>query len=174
MDREETKKVLKVLSVAYPKYFANMSKGDMVDHINLYLAMFGDYPAEIVVTALNNYIRHNEYPPSVAGLQRQIDLLKPQQDSAVDLWNVLVKACSRGSVMTQEEFNRLPEPIKAWCGDLAQIRELSQIGAATVNSVIRGQFLKTVPVIIERQKAQKLLPENVKLLLNQEPNNEIL
>lgn len=165
MNREETKRVLKILSVAYPRYFSGMSKEDKVDHINLYMDMFGGYPVEIVLPALNNYIRHNEYPPSIAGLQRQIDLLSPQKDDATELWNILAKACRRGSVMTQEEFEQLPEPIQAWCGDVAQIKELSQMDSATFNSVTRGQFLKTVNLITERQKAQKIAESEMQKLL---------
>ena len=37
--------------------------------------------------------------------------------------------------------------------------------AATFNSVTRGQFLKTIPVIVERQKAQAALPESARKLL---------
>lgn len=168
MNREETKKVLKILSTAYPRYFADMSKEDKIDQINLYQDMFGECPVEVVIVALKNYIKANEYPPSIAGLQKQIGLLEPKQDDAVELWNILCKACSRGSIFTQKEFNELPAPIKAWCGDIAQIRELSQMDAATFNSVTRGQFLKTIPVIVERQKAQAALPESARKLLEGE------
>ena len=68
MNREEIKKVLKILSTAYPMYFADMSKEDKIDQIRLYQDMFGKYPVEVVIVALKNYIKANEYPPSIAGL----------------------------------------------------------------------------------------------------------
>ena len=166
MDRDETKKVLKILSTAYPRYFANMSKADKIDQIELYQSMFAEYPVEVVVVALKAYIKDNEYPPSIAGLQKQINLLLPNPaEDAVELWNVLAKTCKHGSRVTQEEFETLPEAIKAWCGDVGQIKELSQMDAVTFNSVTRGQFLKTIPVIIERKKACEALPESARTMI---------
>ncbi len=166
MDREETKKVLKILSTAYPRYFDDMSKADKIDQIDLYESMFSEYPVEVVVVALKAYIKDNEYPPSIAGLQKQINLLLPNPaEDAIELWNVLAKTCKHGSRVTQEEFDALPEPIKAWCGDVAQIKELSQMDAVTFNSVTRGQFLKTIPVIVERKKACDALPESVRMMI---------
>lgn len=166
MDREDTKKVLKILATAYPRYFANMDKGDKIDQVNLYLDMFGGYPTEAVVVALKSYIKDNEYPPSIAGLQKQIDLLLPDENNAVELWNILAKAVKRGSIVTQEEFNRLPKPIRTWCGDLAQLRELGMMDISAFNTVTRGQFLKTVPVLVERENAQGQLTQEIRDMLS--------
>lgn len=175
MTREETKKVLKVLSTAYPKHFANMSKADKLDQIDLYESMFAEYPAEIVVAALKAYIKNNEYPPSIAGLQKQIDLILPsREEDSIELWNVLAKVCKRGSRVTKEEFSELPETIRAWCGDVAQIKELSQMDAATFNTVTRGQFLKTVPTIVERKKACEALPESIRRQIKNETEKRLL
>lgn len=164
MNREETKQVLKVLSTAYPRYFADMTKADKIDQINLYMDMFGEYPTQIVIAALHRYIRHNEYPPSIAGLQKQIDLLT-HKDDKMELWNTLAAACSRGTRMTAEEFETLPESIREWAGDVGQIKELALMDSVTFNSVIRGQFLKTIPQIIERQEAKKKLPAETRIVL---------
>lgn len=164
MNREETKQVLKVLSTAYPRYFADMTKADKIDQINLYMDMFGEYPTQIVIAALHSYIRHNEYPPSIAGLQKQIDLLSCMDDK-MELWNTLSAACSRGTRMSAEEFDALPEVIREWAGDVGQIKELALMDSVTFNSVIRGQFLKTIPQIIERQEAKRKLPAETRKLL---------
>lgn len=164
MNREETKQVLKVLSTAYPRYFADMTKADKIDQINLYLDMFGEYPTQIVIAALHSYIRHNEYPPSIAGLQKQIDLLSCMDDK-MELWNTLSAACSRGTRMSAEEFDALPEVIREWAGDVGQIKELALMDSMTFNSVIRGQFLKTIPQLIERQEAKKKLPAETRKIL---------
>lgn len=164
MNREETKQVLKVLSTAYPRYFADMTKADKIDQINLYMDMFGEYPTQIVIAALHSYIRHNEYPPSIAGLQKQINLLT-HKDDKMELWNTLAAACSRGTRMTAEEFGTLPESIREWAGDVGQIKELALMDSVTFNSVIRGQFLKTIPQIIERQEAKRKLPAETRKLL---------
>lgn len=149
MDREETKKLLKILSTAYPKYFSGMSKEGKLDQIELYEAMFGQYPADIVVYALYDYIKHNEYPPSIAGLQKHIDRLNPDNDVQA-LWIELSKACRKGTRLTRDDFENLPEPIRKWAGDVAQIRELALMSSETFNTVIRGQFTKAMKDISER------------------------
>ena len=164
MEKSETKMLLEILKTAYPKTYQNITEEQARNMLSLYFDMFKEYETEIVVVALKNYIKVNEYPPSIAGLQKQIDLLTHKYDK-MELWNTLAAACSRGTRMTAEEFETLPESIREWAGDVGQIKELALMDSVTFNSVIRGQFLKTIPQIIERQEAKRKLPAETRKLL---------
>lgn len=165
MEKSETKKLLEILKTAYPKTYQNITEEQARNMLSLYFDMFKEYETEIVVVALKNYIKANEFPPTIAGLQKQIDLIAPEEDTDIELWNEFEKACRKGSRITQEEFESLSEPIKKWCRDVSQIRELSKLDSGTFNSVIRGQFLKTIPQLIERQEAKKKLPAETRKIL---------
>lgn len=162
MTLQETQKVLMILKKAYPRYYTESTKEEVQETLLFYHDMFSEYPVEIVITALKNYIKVNEYPPTIAGLQKQIDLIISDEDTDIELWNEFEKACRKGSRITQEEFESLSDPIKKWCRDVSQIRELSKLDSGTFNTVIKGQFLKTITKIKEREKALKEIPYEVK------------
>lgn len=168
MTREETKKILKVLNTAYPEYFSKMTRAEKLDQIDLYQTIFGDFPAEIIVSAVCSYIKVNEYRPTIAGLQKQIDLITAEDEGAADLWNVLAEACRKGSILTQQEFDALPWPVKRWCGNIGQIKELAMTKSDIFHTVIRGQFLRAVPQLIERERAFGQLSEGVRQELKTE------
>lgn len=165
MEKSETKKLLEILKTAYPKTYQNITEEQARNMLSLYFDMFKEYETEIVVFALKNYIKENEYPPTIAGLQKQIDLIISDEDTDIELWNTLSAACSRGTRMSAEEFDALPEVIREWAGDVGQIKELALMDSVTFNSVIRGQFLKTIPRLIERQEAKKKLPAEARKIL---------
>lgn len=167
MTLQETQKMLVILKKAYPRYYTESTKEEVQKTVLFYHDMFSEYPVEIVVTALKNYIKVNEYPPTIAGLQKQIDLIAPEEDTDIELWNEFEKACRKGSRITQEEFESLSEPIKKWCRDVSQIRDLSKLDSGTFNTVIKGQFLKTITKLKEREKALKEIPYEVKQKLSE-------
>ena len=167
MTLQETQKMLVILKKAYPRYYTESTKEEVQETLLFYHDMFSEYPVEIVVTALKNYIKVNEYPPTIAGLQKQIDLIISDEDTDIELWNEFEKACRKGSRITQEEFESLSGPIKKWCKDVSQIRELSKLDSGTFNTVIKGQFLKTITKIKEREKALKEIPHEVKQKLSE-------
>lgn len=167
MTLQETQKVLMILKKAYPRYYTESTKEEVQETLLFYHDMFSEYPVEIVITALKNYIKVNEYPPTIAGLQKQIDLIIADEDTDIELWNEFEKACRKGSRITQEEFESLSEPIKKWCRDVSQIRDLSKLDIGTFNTVIKGQFLKTITKIKEREKALKEIPYEVRQKLSE-------
>lgn len=69
--------------------------------------------------------------------------------------------CS-GGYMTEEEFDKASPEVKKFFGNVRQVKELARTDIATVNTVTKGQFLKQYEIITERQREQRLLPENMK------------
>ena len=155
MEREETKQLLKILPVAYPDYYSKFTSQQKTETVNLYYDLFGKYETVIVVPALYNYIKTNVYPPKPAGIQEQIDLLMPNSETSVELWNMLLKAVSNGYYGYEEEYNKLPEVCQKWLHCPEQLKELAVIDISTLNSVIRGQFLKTIGEIQKKENAKR-------------------
>lgn len=69
--------------------------------------------------------------------------------------------------MTQEQFDMASSEVKRFFGNVRQVKELSQTDIATVNSVTKGQFLKQYDVIVNREKEQKLLPQQMQNFIEQ-------
>ena len=153
MNREDVKKTLFLLETSYPVYYKNMSVSDKGKQVELYLEMLGEYNVATVVQALKNYIRKNQYPPTIAGLIEPIELLNTNECTDTDLWNSVVKAVRNSGYNSVSEFEKLPEECKQWLGSPATLKELALSDITTLNTVTRGQFLKTIKIIKDRKKA---------------------
>lgn len=159
MTHEEVKKALTVLKSAYPNTFKNLSSGEAQNILALYTQMLSEYPSNVVFVAIKNYIKENEYAPTIAGIINEIK--KITSDTTLqDLWNTLSSAVRNGLYTTEEEFQKLPHPIKKWLGNKAQLKELAMLDSTTFNTVTRGQFFKTIPNVISQIEAPKL-PEHI-------------
>lgn len=73
MKKEETKEVLEIIRIAYPKFYANMSIEDMKKTIELYTEMFMNDSKEEVIDAVKKIISSSNYPPSIAEIKSNIN-----------------------------------------------------------------------------------------------------
>lgn len=154
MKKEETKQLLEILKVAYPQNYANITEQSAVGILSLYYDIFKDTPTETVVIALKNYIKANKYPPSVAGLWEQVELLK-DTNTTETLWTAIEKAVRNSTYNSVEEFENLPPECKAFIGSAKALKELGQMDGGTLNTVTKGQFIRTVGDIKRRTKARE-------------------
>lgn len=166
MEEKDIKQLLTVLRLNYPATYRDMSIEDRRALVRLWHDAFGDLDVTLVGQALKNYIKANEYPPTIAGLQRQIDLLTTADDTD-ELWHKLMKGIRDSGRNAREEFEKLPEECKAFVGSPAELRILGNTDLSTINTVTRGQFYKRVQQIKERTKAQNQLPEEVRRALSE-------
>lgn len=164
MQESDIKQLLTVLQLNYPATYRDISKEDKRALVKLWMDAFGGLDTTIVGEALRNYIKANKYPPNVAGLQEQIDLLVGS-DNTDELWRTLMKAVRNSGRDAKAEFEKLPQECKEFVGSPAELRTLGNTEQSTVNTVTRGQFYNRVKVIKERRKAQEQLPEHVKQAL---------
>lgn len=161
MKKSDTAKILQILQTAYPHIYKSGTTEQTEATIDLYYSIFGEYPLELVLSALKNYIRTNDNYPSIAGIQKQIDILSGKQTPA-ELWTILEKAISRSAYNYVCEFEKLPDSIKAWLGEPVTLHKLGQQDIQTTQGVTRGQFLKTIESITAKQKALDSLPNEIK------------
>ena len=164
MKENDIKQLLTILKLNYPATYRDMSIEDRRALVKLWFDAFGGLDVEVVGQALKNYIKGNKYPPTIAGLQEQIDLLIGT-DNTDELWRVLMKAVRNSGRDARAEFEKLPQECKEFIGSPAELRALGNTDMATVNTVTRGQFYSRVKTIQERRKAQAQLPENVRKAL---------
>lgn len=165
---EETKQLLEILKVSYPNNYKDMNKDQAINTLKLYHDFFGQYPTPLVVQALKNYIKANKYPPTIAGLQEQIDLLTNHGNSNEELWSMVLKAIKNSTYGSVEEYNKLPEECQRWLGGPSGLKDLGMIDTDTVNTVLHGQFLKTIGDIKASKKAQAGLSQELRdMLANQ-------
>lgn len=161
MTKEETAKILAYFRELYPQ-------GDSPTKatVNAWFDLIHEYDYRIAWEAAKNVARTWEFgfmpPPGI--LLEQIRLIIVPESTDIELWRIAEKAIRRGTVFTKEEFNQLPEELQIYFGGVSAIRDLALSEIEQV-SFERARFLKQIPNIRSRVRAQAALPAEVKQML---------
>lgn len=167
MNRDDAKKVLFILEDNYPSTYRNMITEQKIRQIDNYLEFFEEYDTPIIVVALKNYIKSNQYPPTIAGLQEQLDLITGKNDTDAELFALIEKACKNGYYGHKEEFEKLPKECQRWLGSSETLKSFAQMPEKDIASVVRGEFLKSIGQIKKSEIAQRSISPELKLIIEQ-------
>ena len=149
MTRDEVKMMLTVLKTAYPNAFKNMGRDDAFKTLEFYHNRFKDYPADLVVQALNQYVDENEYPPTVAGIKKYMTLIQGSDDYEQmfnELWLAICGA---------KRFDELCPQNKRYIQSQRALDDLGQ-SDKTLREVVHGQYLKRIGTICDEMRAQTI------------------
>lgn len=158
MTRDEVKGMIMYLRSAYKGFCEGMN---ITDVVNVWYDQFKNEDAAVAQQATRNYTRSSEYPPTIAGIYEQINLIK-QENTDAQLWDCIAKAARNSTYGSAEEFEKLPEVCKQFVGSPAGLKDLGQLDAGTLQTVVKGQFIKTAPQIREHRNVQMGLPAEVR------------
>lgn len=158
MTRQELITIMKYFQTVYPGFYQGANQTQVAD---AWLDAFGEYDAKLVQLAAKNYVKTNEFAPTIAGIMKQIRQIS-KTETETDLWALIQKAASNGIYNSAEEFEKLPPECQSFVGSADALKELSQIDMATMETVVKGQFLKRVESIQSHQEVQKGLPAEVR------------
>lgn len=165
MTIDETKMILGILKTAYPNFYKEMSKQEMLNVVDLWADMFKNDNSKLVTVAVKELINSFQYPPTIADIKNKIYNLTNEEKTPSELWDRLQKAISRGIYHSEEEFEKLPEEVKEFIRSPKQLKELAMMDSDVVHSVTKGQFFKQIEVIQKRKEEdKKMLPESKELL----------
>lgn len=121
--------------------------------------------AKVAVTKL---ITTHKWLPTIAEILDQVRLLNETvTDSNVDteLWSLIVKASKNSTYGAVEEFQKLPEECQRFLGSPTVLKDFGQIDQGTLQTVVKGHFLKTIPAIRKHTEYKEGLPMEVRLAI---------
>lgn len=170
MKKEETKKIMEYFQAAYKGFYEGK---DTKPVLMVWHDALADEDPRIVRQAAKNYVRTNEFAPTIAGLLKQIDLIKEPRGET-DLWALISKAASNGIYNADEEFRKLPPECQSFLGSASALKDLAQTDVGTINTIVKGQFLKRVEAIREHQNVQKGLPAEVRQAIEESKRRMLL
>lgn len=178
MTREDIKQIIKILQLNYPSTYRGMGKDSLKGLIDLWMEMFGKYEASIVGGALKSYIKDNEYPPTIAGLQKHIDLIESQMSGGSvgvdEMWTAFRKAVqSAYPGNTEELFKSLPVPVQKFVGNHGEILNFGLLDMNEFRTVTKGQFYREVSQRIEAEKEINKLPAEIKVMIENVSTKQI-
>lgn len=158
MTRQDIITLMKYFQTAYSGFYKGANQTQVVD---VWFDAFGEYDTKIVQQAAKNYVKTNEFAPTIAGVMKQVNLIcKTETDT--ELWALIQKAAKNGIYNAKEEFEKLPPECQSFVGRPETLREYALLDSATFETVVKGQFLKRIEEIRNHQKIQKGLSEEVR------------
>lgn len=168
MTTQETAQILVVLEVAYPKFYINTSDANKKAAFKLWHMAFENVDYKLVNYALGEVIKTCKFPPTIADLNEKIDEVRNiDKKTPAEFWVELQRAVSNGQYKVAESFESLSEPVKKFVGSPNGLRELCLSELDIFNTVTRGQFLKQIPIIINKQENKLKIPQNIRDLISQ-------
>lgn len=171
MTRDEVVAILGTLKTAYPKFYAEMSKQEMFNTIDLWTEMFAHERTDLVVAAVKNLINTFKWPPTIADIKEEMyKLTDTETEAPIELWNKIKSAIRNSAYNSYDEFQKLPEEAKTFVGSPNQLREWA-LATDYNDGVVKGQFLKQIEVIQKRKKDSKLMLPEVKNIVQQLSSN---
>lgn len=162
MTKDDTKKMIMYLRTAYKGFCDGL---DLTAVVNVWHDAFRDEDVHIVSEATRNYTKSCQYLPTIAGIQKQIDLIRNPQTDA-ELWALIVKAAKNSTYGAVEEYEKLPDICKKFVGSPTALKDFGQIDQGTLQTVVKSQFTKSAPMIRERTNVQSGLPDSVRAAID--------
>ena len=165
MEREQVVEILKILKIAYPRFYADLSKTDAENTIALWLDYFKDDNPQLVAIAVKTLISQLKFPPTIADIKEQMYKLTNNQDTAIEAWEEAYKMICKGGYMTKEEFEKHSPLVKRFFGSVDQLRAYATNEDFNFD-VVRSNFLKQYDELAKREKQQELLPQQMQNYIN--------
>lgn len=167
MNREDTKKIITMLSAVYVTEFSKKSDDALKQMIDVWTMLLADEDANKIAVVTKTYLKTNVSPfcPTPAMLiDLTYELFEPKGMTEQEAWNILFRALSNSSYKAKETYDGLPEEIKPLCSP-SQLREWGMMDIGTLNSVVASNFMRSFKVREKSRKEYDRLPKETKELI---------
>lgn len=163
MNKQETTQIITILAGNYES-IANKSQVQRQMMLNTWYECLNDLDYNLVLQAVKKTIIESQYPPTIHEVRKNaIEIINPTENDALNKWNECYKMICNGTYMTQEEFDKHSEVCKKFIGSINQLKAYATNPDFNMD-VVRSNFLKQYEILIQREKQNKLLPEQMKTI----------
>lgn len=165
MNTRETQGILAMIKAAWPNFYRDLPKADLMAAVNLWQVQFADYDVRLVKAAVHALIatRTEGFPPTIGAVKEQIGkLTAPQQYSEAEAWALVSRAARNGAYGYRQEFDKLPPEIQRVVGRAEQLRAWALMEADEVESVVASNFMRAYRSAAAKEKEECALPQLVR------------
>ena len=159
MNKEETGKILSVITEVYPSFLRDRN---IQATQNIWLTIFQEVSYDRVMQALTSYIATDTkgFPPVPGALNALIWQAEDAKGmSEEEAWSLVYRALRRSGYNSREEFEKLPEEIRRIVVHPSQLHEWAMLDEQEVNTVIAAGFKRSWRAARERAKTLHRLPQ---------------
>lgn len=167
MTRQETVVIITLLAGNYESFAKRTQTDEQVKIIiDTWHECLGDLDYKLVLQAVKKTIIESPYPPTIHEIRKNaIEIISPTATrTPIEAWEEAYKMICNGTYMTQEEFDTHTPEVKKFFGSPTQLKAYATNVDFNMD-VVRNNFLKQYEVITEREKQQKLLPEQMQQMV---------
>lgn len=164
MTRDETKKIIMVISGLYP----NFKPADLKLTIDTWAVVLSDYGYKQIESALIAYSATDRsgFAPAPGQLIGLLDMQNQESDlNEMEAWALVSNALRNGTYGAEQEFAKLPEPVQKAVGNPSNLRNWAQTDSDSVENVIQSNFMRTYRTVLKREQDMRKIPEKVKDVL---------
>ena len=168
MTLQETKMLMAVIKAAYPNYYRDMGKEELLAVVNLWHDMFRDEPFELVIAATKRLIATdtNGFPPVIGQIKEQLFALQnPKTMPEQEAWSLVRRSIRYYEA--KEKFDALPPLLKSLVGSPSTLREWARMDEDTVNSVVASNFMRSYRARAASNKEFSMLPREIQEISTQ-------
>lgn len=163
MTRDETKKLIITMTVAFPNYHPI----ELTATVDLWHSFLEDYEYSEASAGLAKYIATNTsgFAPTVGqviALIRRTDAMDP-----LEAWALVAKAIRRSAYYAEEEFSKLPPAVQKAVGSPINLEAWSQLPTDEVHTVAQSHFIRAYRTVTEREKEDAALTESMQKFIAQ-------
>lgn len=167
MTREETKKIIMVITYTYPNY----KPQDLSVAVDIWADMLSEYPYEQVSVALKTFIATDTsgFAPSIGQLIDCIHKNSPMTKevlNANEAWALVTKAVRNSTYHAEEEFAKLPPIAQKAVGSAENLRNMAS-NSEFNEDVEKSLFTRIYDTAIKREFELAKLPQNIKAVIGQ-------
>lgn len=173
MNREETKKIVMVISSAYP----NWHPLDMSLTVDAWTLMLEDFSYQQVVAALKAFVLSDAsgFAPSVGQLIGMMDRLGNGEElSEMEAWALVSKALRRSIYYSESEYEKLPAVVQKAVGSPAILRGWAETDKKSVENVVQSNFMRTYRQELAKAREMRKIPDNIRMQLENCGNRPLL
>ena len=156
MTREDTIKVLSILKTAYPRFYANMSKTDAENTINLWHLMFSAEDVELVKLALYKLISVDEFPPDIASVRKALTETQiGYVPDAGEAWGSVIEAIRKYGFTREREALETMNPMAR-----IAVKRMGWLNLCMSEDSMadRAHFLKIYSAIEKQESERRQMP----------------
>lgn len=164
MTRDETVKIIRVITDVYPNYRPD----NLSETINVWAKLLSDYSSDEISVALKAYILtdNSGFAPSIGALiEKCRTIQKPNELNEMEAWALVSKALRNSAYRAEEEYNKLPVVVQKAVGSPSQLRNWSELEGDNVESVLQSNFLRTFRTVQQRDRELEKMPSDIKALI---------
>ena len=166
MTKQETAKIMAVLKVMYPQYYAKQDEAEQRAAVNAWHRYLADYDYRVAQAAVDMVVVSSKYPPSVAEVLEKVRAIAaPEILDEAEAWQRVTRAVINGG--GREEFDKLPEECKAVVGSPRQLKDWGSVPEREYDTVVASNFMRLYRVRAQKAKEYAALPASVKGVLGE-------